>query len=169
MAAAKNASAFWQFSLRFYRRPEVPPLCLALQDQQGVDVNCLFFTLYLAVNGRVLNVDDARRIDNHINAWRSRVVQPLRAIRRAMKGGIAPIDAQGAQALRDAIKRDELQAEHLQQQALEQAFPLASTGTSAAPCVAAAANLQAYNALVGGLPQATMGTLLASLNEEFSL
>lgn len=164
-----NDSAFWPFSLRFYRRPEVPPLCLALQDACGVDVNCLFFVLFLAVNGRALSVADVRRIDDHTRAWRSRVVQPLRAIRRAMKDGVDPVDAPAAVALRDAIKRNELEAEHLQQLALERAFPTASTGVAAAPRDAAAANLDAYGRVVGAMPPERISALITALNAEFSL
>ena len=166
---AGGDSAFWRFSLRFYRRPEVPPVCLALQDQHHVDVNLMFFILFLATNGRQLSVDDVRAIDASIRDWRERVVQPLRAVRRDLKTGIKPIDVQAAEALRSAIKRDELQAERLQQEALERNFLLASTGIAAAIRTAAAANLAAYGAVVGALPQATVTALLNALFEEFSV
>lgn len=162
-------SAFWRFSLRLYSRPEVPPLCLALQDQQQVDVNLLFFILFLATNGRQLTTDAVRDIDTSIRDWRQRVVQPLRAIRRDLKTGIDPVDAQAAEALRSAIKRDELQAERMQQEALEQRFPVDSTGTAAEPRAAAAANVAAYAAMMGGLPQASVTALLNALFEEFSV
>lgn len=164
-----SESAFWQFSLRFYRRPEVPPLCLALQDQQGIDVNLLFLLCFFSTHGRALTADEVRRIDNTISPWRTSVVQPLRALRRELKNGIAPIDAQTTQDFRNAIKRDELQAERLQQEAMERAFPLHAVGKSAAPREAAATNMAAYAAVVGALPQATLNALLASLIEEFSL
>lgn len=165
----RDDSAFWDFSLRFYRRPEVPPLCLALQDEHGVDVNLLFLLYFFGMNGRRLNADDVRRIDAHIQDWRGRVVQPLRAIRRDLKGGIAPIDTQAAAALRDAIKRDELQAERLQQESLEREFPLASIGITATPRAAIAANIAAYRAVIGALPDATMNALLAAIDAEFNL
>ena len=166
---AGDDSAFWRFSLRFYRRPEVPPLCLALQDQHDADVNLLFFILFLATNRRQLSVDDVRAIDASIRDWRERVVQPLRAVRRDLKTGIKPIDAQVAEALRSAIKRDELQAERLQQEALEQNFLIASTGIAATIRTAAAANLAAYGEVIGALPQATVNALLNALFEEFSV
>lgn len=161
-------SAFWQFSLRFYRRPQVPALCLQLQDEYGVDVNLLFLLNFFAMQGRQLGIDEVRRIDASVSDWRRRIVQPLRAIRRELKGGTAPIDAQSAAALRSAIKRDELQAERLQQEALEREFPLATTGTPAAPRAAAAANIAAYRAALGGLPAAAFDTLLAALVEELA-
>ena len=162
-------SAFWRFSLRFYRRPEVSALCLTLQDEYGIDVNCLFFILFLAINGRQLTPGEARRIDAHTRDWRRRVVQPLRAIRRDLKGGIAPMDTQATAALRSAIKRDELHAERLQQETLEQTFLVQSIGTATAPGMATAANIAAYSTLTGALPEAAVNALLTSLAEEFSV
>jgi uncharacterized protein (TIGR02444 family) len=129
----------------------------------------LFFILYFAIHGRRLSVDQVQRIDACTGDWRARVVQPLRTLRRDLKRGIAPIDVQTAQALRDAIKRDELQAERLQQETLERNFPLQATGTPAAPREAAAANIAAYAAFVGRLPDATVNTLVAALIDEFSV
>jgi uncharacterized protein (TIGR02444 family) len=165
----ESGSAFWRFSLRFYRRPDVPALCLALQDDHGVDVNLLFFINFLAINGRRLNADEVRVIDAQGSAWRRLVVQPLRTLRRQLKSGITPVPTAASQALRSAIQQNELHAERLQQEALESAFPVATTGTAAAPRVAAAANLTAYSALTGPLPEATIQTLLAALYEEFSV
>jgi len=161
--------AFWQFSLRLYRRPAVPAQCLTLQDQHGVDVNVLFFLLYLALNGRRLSPDEVERIDAAVSNWRLHVVQPLRAIRRDLKSGIAPAAPHAAQALREAIKRDELQAERLQQEALEREFPAAATGIPAAPRTAAAANIAAYETLTGALPLSAVDILLAALFEVFSV
>lgn len=162
-----GASAFWQFSLRFYQQPAVPPVCIALQDQQGVDVNFLFFILYLARNGRRLSLGEVQRIDASIRDWRLRIVQPLRAIRRELKTGIAPVAIADSAALRSAIQRDELLAERLQQEALEREFPLSSTGSAASPPAAATANIAAYGTLLGAvggaLPDTAVNTLLKAL------
>lgn len=160
-------SAFWQFSLRFYRRPEVPTLCIALQDHHGVDVNLLFFMMFLGLHGRQVTAADVRRADACIGDWRQRVVQPLRTLRRDLKGGMAHFDPQATEALRSAIKRDELQAERLQQEALERQFPLHDTGVAAAPRLAAGANIAAYAATAGELPDGPVNTLLTALFEEF--
>jgi uncharacterized protein (TIGR02444 family) len=168
-------SAFWQFSLRYYRRAEVPAACLSLQDEQGIDVNLLFFILFLATNQRQISADEIRRMAACVSAWRTRVVQPLRAIRRDLKSGIAPVDAVAAEALRSAIKRDELQAERLQQEILEREFPPASVGSHAPARVAAEANIAAYGAVgtvSGTLPAVHINTLLSALGtlgEAFSV
>ena len=93
-------------------------------------------------------------MDACISDWRQRVVQPLRALRRDIKGGVVPVDTQAAEVLRSAIKRDELQAERAQQETLEREFPLLATGAPALPRIAAAANIAAYEALIGTLPEA---------------
>ena len=160
-----RASAFWKFSLRFYQQPAVLPICIALQDQHGVDVNLLFFILYLSHNGRRLRIDEVRRIDASIRDWRLRIVQPLRAIRRELKTGIAPVAIADSAALRSAIQRDELLAERLQQEALEREFPLSATGLAAAPQAAATANIAVYGAVLGAgaLPETAVNALLKSL------
>ena len=163
----KSPSAFWHFSLRLYRRPEVPAVCIDLQDQHGLDVNLLFFIVFLAINQRRVTADDIRRIDAYIRDWRARVVQPLRALRRDLKGGITPVDANATEALRSAIKRDELQAERLQQETMERAFPVLSIGVMAEPRAAALENLNAHGAVFGALPQAAIDTLLSALTAEF--
>ncbi len=159
-----EASTFWQFSLHFYRRPEIPPLCIALQDNYRVDVNLLFFILFLSLNGRQLTTEDVQRIDASIRDWRMKIVQPLRMIRRELKVGITPVEAQLSDALRNAIKRDELLAERLQQEALERKFPVEAIGSAAEPRAAATANMAAYASLIGTLPEVLTSPLLHSLN-----
>ncbi len=163
-----SALDFWHFSLRLYRHPDLPDICIALQDNQGVDVNLLFFILFLAVGQRQLTTDTLRRMDDSIRDWRKQVVQPLRAIRRALKTGVAPLSPATAESLRKAILRDELQAERLQQEALEQRFPRETTGSVAAPLRAARANIDAYASLLGTpLPPQAVHTLLQALAAEF--
>ena len=162
-------SAFWRFSLRFYARAEIPPLCIALQDEQGIDVNLLFFILFLSLHQRKVTTDEVRHIDAAIQDWRANVVQPLRVLRRNLKGGFAPAQAADAETLRSAIKRDELAAERIQQETLEREFPAQSTGTVAEPREAAAANIAAYGAVTTPFPAAAVATLLSALTDEFSI
>jgi len=66
----ESESAFWQFSLRFYARDGVPPLCLALQDQHGIDVNLLFLLLFLAMQQRRVSRTDVKKMNDITAAWR---------------------------------------------------------------------------------------------------
>lgn len=154
-------SRFWQFSLDFYARPGVADACLELQDSADVDVNVLFFVLYLAAQERQVGRGDVARIDAGIKAWRDEAVVPLRTLRRRLKTGIAPLASTETESLRSAVKRIELEAEHLEQQWLERSHPCATVGEPAASRIAAAqANIAAYGELLNGLSDPPVATLL---------
>ena len=154
-------SRFWQFSLDFYSSAKVRQACLELQDRAGADVNVLFFVLFLATHQRKLNRADVTRIDAAIKAWREQAVLPLRALRRQLKTGIAPLSTADTDDFRSAVKRIELEAERLEQQWLERNLPPASIGEIASSKIAAAqANVAAYNESLDGVPDAPVVTLL---------
>jgi uncharacterized protein (TIGR02444 family) len=150
-AAAKaptQGSPFWQFSLAFYRLPEVAAACIRLQDEAGVDVNLLFFLLWHASLKRRLSAAKVKDIDQHVASWRNTAVIPLRNIRRALKSMPPMTDAGAAELFRTKVKGLELEAERLQQEAL---FDLARTSplgeAAAAAEDAARANIAAYAAV----------------------
>jgi uncharacterized protein (TIGR02444 family) len=159
-----RGSPFWRFSLAVYRSPEVQRACLALQDGAGVDVNMLLFSLWMGACGRELTAGEMRRAGDAVEAWRVGVVVPLRAARRALKEPPQALDAQGAMALRNAVKRAELEAERLQQQAL---FLLAEGGqmgqAGISSSAAAKANVAAYASVLGRtLPTEDVAVLLSA-------
>ena len=164
----KTVSAFWRFSLRFYAREGVPPLCLTLQDQHGIDINLLFLLLFFATQQRRVNRADVQKMNDITAAWRARAVQPLRALRRDLKNGVTGMDARATETLRNDIKRCELHAERLQQEMLERAFPAATTGVSCPVMEAATQNIAAYSALTGALPAELVCNLLTLFATEFS-
>lgn len=109
----------WAFALRFYNRPSVADACLMLQDCAGVDVNVLLMALHAACDrGVALSISDVRDMDEAVLAWRTEVVQALRAVRRRMKAGPEPAPSEATEALRDQIKAAELGAEQIQQAVL---------------------------------------------------
>ncbi len=139
-AAGTRESAFWQFSLAFYARPGVADACLQLQDDAGVDVNVMFYVLFLATQRRQIDRTDAARVDSLVKKWRELAV-----------------------SLRSAVKRIELDAERIEQEWLERHVPASTVGTQSISQVAAAqTNLAAYGALLTGLPDAPVATLLAA-------
>lgn len=157
----RDATPFWRFSLALYGRPGVPPACLALQDEAGIDVNVLLFVLFLADRGRRLDATDVARIDAMTAAWRADVVRPLRGVRRALKDRPAPFGGQTTEALRTRVKRIELESERIQQETIEAAFPAARTGAPEPSREAAArANVAAYAAVAGTLPDAAVRLIL---------
>jgi uncharacterized protein (TIGR02444 family) len=156
-------SAFWQFSLAFYARPQVAGACLELQDHAGIDVNLLLYLLFLATHNREVGRDDVARIDATIAVWREQVVLPLRNVRRQLKPGIPPCDRTDTDQLRGAVKRIELDAERIEQETIERLAVVESTGfTASSHLDAARANLAAYDAFIGALPAAPLTILLGA-------
>lgn len=119
---------FWNFSVRTYGVERVSEACLALQAEQGVDVNMLLYCCWVAsVYGEFGDemFDAALRFSR---SWRKDVVGPLREVRTRMKHesycdhpGLAESQTQ----LRENVKRVELDAEKIQQTALETFAPRA--------------------------------------------
>lgn len=167
MTDAKNPasdSAFWRFSLRFYALPKIAPACLALQDEAKVDVNLLLFLLFLADGGRAVTREDVARLDASVAPWRSEVVEPLRAVRRQLKGSVGDIPPATSEALRNMVKKIELEAERLEQGRLQNQAP--NLGKPAPREAAARANLAAYADHLGGLPPGPRDVILAAFSDQ---
>jgi uncharacterized protein (TIGR02444 family) len=116
-----RAPAFWAFSKAIYGQDGVEDACLGLQTA-GLDVNIGLFVVWALATGRDPEpvMGEALR---RSALWRSQVVQPLRDARNHLKAAPDFVDAGQAGALRKAVLKAELEAERLQQAALE---PLAS-------------------------------------------
>lgn len=111
------APGFWAFSTAIYAQDGVKPACLELQAA-GLDVNIALFVVWTIAIGR-----DPGPVMGEVMArsalWRSAVVQPLREARDALKPAPDFADPAAAAALRKTILKSELEAERLQQAALE--------------------------------------------------
>ncbi len=133
----QRAEGFWDFSLRSYRQAGVAELCLALQDQHGLDVNLLLVCCWAGANGVRLSPDQVNDLVSAGEPWQRQVVIPLRAVRRALKR----CPSASAIALRQAVKANELEAERLQQATMEACLSLPK---GAPDRQAALANLRHY-------------------------
>lgn len=122
-----SEGAFWAFSLGIYARPGVPAALLRWQDEGGADVDLVLYILWRAACGEVLTGADIGAADAAVAAWREEVVRPLRRARRALKTATP----EGAQALRERVQADELDAERVQHALLER-LPHAATRSAAA-------------------------------------
>jgi len=165
---ATATSPFWKFSLGLYADPEVAKTCIELQDGAGADVNVLLYMLWAASRGRRLGIDDVREIVAAVEDWRTGVVVPLRAARRSLRSPPGSIDDNLAAALRRQVKKAELEAERLQQEALYRRRAVQDLGR-AEPLldVAAVANVEAYAGVVGReFSSAAIETLLAALRRQ---
>jgi len=106
----------WDFAIELYARPGVETACLALQAQ-GADVCLLLCAAWLDQRGTQVSEERLGQLRNMASPWQSTVVQPLRALRQQWRGHAAG-DRQLA-ALREQLKRLELDAERLQLQRLQ--------------------------------------------------
>lgn len=104
----------WAFALRVYAEPGVAEACLHLQEQAGVDVMLLLTVGFACRRGILLSPSDISDMDANCRLWREQIVQPLRALRVALKSGPAPAPNAGTERLRSQIKASELLAERLE-------------------------------------------------------
>ena len=138
-AARSTANPLWTYSLRLYRRPGVAPACIALQDRLGVDVNLLFFCLWMAAAGRKLTPATLRLAASLARVWTSNVVGPLRGTRRFLK----PLELP---KLRGAVAQVELAAERAEQDLLVRLAPRAAERHKGDAAQQAMENLARYSA-----------------------
>lgn len=141
-AGEGGGSPFWRFSLATYRKPGVAEACLALQDGCSVDVNVLLFVLWLGTRGRRLDAQATGLVLDQAAGWARAVVVPLRGVRRRLKQDPPLVDAAAAEAFRSQVKRLELEAEQLQQEALFALAATLPTSDGTPPEAAVPANIQ---------------------------
>ena len=152
---------FWDFSLEVYERDGVAASCLTLQDRRGLDVNLLLFCGWAAGKGWVFDQEDIDRLDASVAPWQRNVVVPLRELRRRLKDCA---EVPGAETLRQRIKRDELQAEAIEQALLVASLPDGLVGMAdSAAAAAAAGNMVAYLTHCSVVPDATDTADLAAV------
>lgn len=111
----------WPNMILLYADSRISQLCLSLQDEFDADVPVLL--LLVIADRRGISCED-EAFDQFLTdaaTWRELVVRPLRTLRRAMKGRC---EAGAETALREDIKRVELQAERLHVARLAEAFPV---------------------------------------------
>ncbi|OSQ38538.1 hypothetical protein TMES_10190 [Thalassospira mesophila] len=117
-----DAKALWKFTVAFYGRPGVAPVCLDLQEKCGLDVNLLLFLAWLGLQEKAPHSISA--LEAAVRDWRENVILPLRTLRRHMREN--PRDT--VQSLRDQIKKDELAAERIEQELLCEAVETIPAG-----------------------------------------
>jgi uncharacterized protein (TIGR02444 family) len=155
------AAAFWEFSLAVYAVPGVADECLALQDRHGLDVNIALLCCWYGWSGRgPLTAEEIAAAEARVADWTRNIVVPLRSVRRALK----PLPAPAAVAIRDSVKRLELDAEREEQRLLVERVPdPARTPSSLAdPLGDARANLMSYLS-THGIADAGLRRLLDAL------
>ena len=92
---------------------------IALQDERGADVNILLYCGWYAVSNRgILDAAAFSAITKMGAEWQTEVIEPLRALRRRMKGNAMGAPPRLADAMREDIKALELDGERAAQEIL---------------------------------------------------
>ncbi|MEM1110882.1 MAG: TIGR02444 family protein [Pseudomonadota bacterium] len=104
----------WDYAVATYARAGVAAACLALQDEQGADVNLVLYALWLADQGQALELEQVAAVDAVIDEWRREVVMPLRELRRRWRA------LPSAAEFRTSLHELELQAERHQLETMVQ-------------------------------------------------
>jgi uncharacterized protein (TIGR02444 family) len=101
--------AIWEWMLEAYGRPGVANACETLQDTYRQNPPLLLWAVWAETADQEVLAQAA----DVAHRWDGVTLTPLRALRRALKAPIAPIDDDARETLRGEIKTVELQAERL--------------------------------------------------------
>lgn len=97
-----------EFAKSLYARFGVREACLYLQDEAGCDVILVLTAAWLGAQGRRLELPEWRALERKVAPWRESVVEPLRSVRRHLKGQSGD---PSVRRLRERIKGAEVEAE----------------------------------------------------------
>lgn len=161
--------ALVSFAESIYRAPGVEPGLLTLQDRYGLDV-CVVLACawYGARGGGRLNPEQIDLLEEAVAEWRVQVIQPLRGVRRVLKGDLD--QGEITQGLRAKVKGCEIDAERIELQRLEQRlgnFPQTEQDKDARVASAAGNILVYLREGEAPLGHATRQTLVALLGAIF--
>lgn len=121
-------SELWDWAVKAYAAPGVSEACLDLQDQAGQNVPLLLWAAWMARTGREPDEDTLEGACDAARAWQEAAIEPLRALRRALKARNPDIDNDAREAVRAQVKAVELEAERRLLLALEALSPAPAEG-----------------------------------------
>jgi uncharacterized protein (TIGR02444 family) len=156
---ARDADAFWNFSLRVYRAPGVKDACLRLQDEAGLDVNVLLYCLWRGARGVRLDPSELKRRLAALEPWATQAIAPLRALRRTLRAPAFGLPTEPARDLGARLLALELDAERTAQRLLVEAAP--EPAAELPPDDAVDGNIQLYLGIAGAAVSSDVITLLA--------
>lgn len=107
------------YARALYERPGVREHLLALQDDEGADINLVLFCCYRAiVKNHALDIETLKRLIAHVADWREHILLPTRAFRRQIKHTM--LKDQSLSVVYGAMLVSEIEAEYVQQAMLVQ-------------------------------------------------
>lgn len=109
---------FWDWSMDVYTRTGVAERLLRLQDECGLNVNLILWCLWAGDHFTALKDQEVVSLVRLTEEWSDRITQPLRGVRRWIKGRDLPGDSEATNELRQGVKALELDAEKISQSSL---------------------------------------------------
>lgn len=150
------AADLWEWAVEAYARPGTSEALIAVQDAHGLDVTVLLWRAWLHHLGRAPTSGALEAALALSAAMKTRVIDPLRAARRAWRDPPAALPAHEAEAAREAARAAEIAAERAQLAALA-ALPFGPAGGAGLHDAFAA------YAAAAGAPHAAMAEAAARL------
>ena len=114
-----NSDHYWQFACTLYAKPEQQTTLLALQNQQGKNVNLCLLLLYLDSLNLSINTQQLNELINVTSDFDTHALQPLRAARSYLKANQNTISDYAT--IREELLSAELKLEKQQQHMLIEA------------------------------------------------
>ena len=111
-----NSDDFWQFACTLYAKPGQQDTLLALQNQQGKNVNLCLFLLYLDSLKLSIKYEQLSVLIDSVNELDTQALKPLRATRKYLKANQHTINDYAK--IREELLSAELKLEKQQQQIL---------------------------------------------------
>jgi uncharacterized protein (TIGR02444 family) len=150
----------WDWAADAYAKPGAEDACLELQDGYDQNVCYLLWAAWAAGEGRLLDAETLEAGADAARAWDGVATTPLRAIRRDLNKPIPDMDDAAREALREAVKAAELQAERALMADLEALAPQAG----GAPRSLEAGLVEAARVWARFTPRVQLQTLAAALS-----
>jgi len=122
-------SEFWNYSTQVWTLPGIEPTCLELQNEHLANVNLLLYCCWVGDKSLCINDDDLQVLLDTTQPWQT-IIKPLRNSRKMMQQNLIAMPASMIKQTISNISEMELNAEHMEQMALEKALNLEQI----APC-----------------------------------
>ncbi len=110
--------SLWDYAVEVYSRPGMSELCLWFQDHCRVDVPIILYIGWCSARGVHVDHQLLTQVEQTVDVWQRDVVAPLRGLRRELKRDSKGIAQETVSAFREELKSLELEAEHLELNAL---------------------------------------------------
>ena len=116
--SSEAARSLWDYATASYSRPGVAESCLWFQDHCRGDVPIILFISWCSIRGVLVDHQLLAKVEQMVSVWHRDVVAPLRGLRRELKRDSKGIVQETVFAFREKLKALELEAEHLELNAL---------------------------------------------------